>query len=131
MGRAQDTLALLRALKLVADATAKTQGDYARHLWANSSVRELLEQQLRQGEDAVKKVLQDPNKGLEDASSALKETIERTAVVVEGLKQLAIISLPKGMPARGPINFGTGTFSGTTAEAKTTEKGSPEIGKFS
>ncbi|XP_055642351.1 atypical kinase COQ8B, mitochondrial [Toxorhynchites rutilus septentrionalis] len=130
MSRAQDALALLRALKIVAEAAGKTQSDYARHLWANSSIRELLEQQLRQGEDAVKRIMQDPNKELKDAGSALKETIERTTVVVEGLKQLALISLPKGMPARGPIDFGSRTFGGAEAESKDTKRGEAEIGNL-
>lgn len=50
-------IALLRAVKIVAEAVAKTQGDHARHLLANSSIRELLEKQLRQGEDTVKALL--------------------------------------------------------------------------
>ncbi|EAT48963.1 AAEL000003-PA [Aedes aegypti] len=92
MSRAQDALALLRALKIVAEASGKMHSEYARHLWANSSVRELLEQQLKQSEDTVKKLLQNPNVELEKAGGLLKETLERSAVVAEGLKQLAAIS---------------------------------------
>lgn len=115
MSRAQDALALLRALKIVAEASGKMHSEYARHLWANSSVRELLEQQLKQSEDTVKKLLQNPNVELEKAGGLLKETLERSAVVAEGLKQLAAISLPKvtgpgGIGGTtGPIRF-TGGF---------------------
>lgn len=114
MSRGQDVLALLRALKMVAEASAKMQSDCARHLWANSSVRELLEQQLKQSEDTVKKILQNPNAELEKAGGLLKETLERSAVVAEGLKQLAAISLPKvtgpgGIGgAMGPMGFASG-----------------------
>ncbi|KAL9692339.1 hypothetical protein quinque_015768 [Culex quinquefasciatus] len=50
-------IALLRAVKIVAEAVAKTQSNHARHLLANSSIRELLEKQLRQSEDTVKALL--------------------------------------------------------------------------
>lgn len=105
MSRAQDAVALLRALKLVAEATTKTQGEHARRLWANSSVRELLEEQLRQGEDTVKQILQNPSQELEKAGGLLKETMERTAVVAEGLRQLAAMSMPKVDigPRSGPL----------------------------
>lgn len=48
---------MLRAVKIVAEAVAKTQSNHARHLLANSSIRELLEKQQRQGEDTVKALL--------------------------------------------------------------------------
>ncbi|KXJ71015.1 hypothetical protein RP20_CCG021772 [Aedes albopictus] len=142
MSRGQDVLALLRALKMVAEASAKMQSDCARHLWANSSVRELLEQQLQQSEDTVKKILQNPNAELEKAGGLLKETLERSAVVAEGLKQLAAISLPKvtgpgGIGgAMGPMGFVSG-FSqqarqtGQPAEAgRTSDIGNLDISQI-
>ncbi|XP_058823624.1 atypical kinase COQ8B, mitochondrial [Topomyia yanbarensis] len=112
MSRAQDAIALLRALKLVAEASVKTQNAYARHLWANSSVRELLEQQLRQGEDSVKKILQNPTEELEKAGGLLKDTLERTAVVAEGLKQLTAMAVPKVSGLQGgSSSFASGESS--------------------
>nr|XP_019528890.2 atypical kinase COQ8B, mitochondrial-like [Aedes albopictus] len=142
MSRGQDVLALLRALKMVAEASAKMQSDCARHLWANSSVRELLEQQLKQSEDTVKKILQNPNAELEKAGGLLKETLERSAVVAEGLKQLAAISLPKvtgpgGIGgAMGPMGFASGFSqqvrqSGQPAEAgRTSDIGNLDISQI-
>uniref|UniRef100_A0A1Q3FGP1 Putative abc atp binding cassette 1 protein n=1 Tax=Culex tarsalis TaxID=7177 RepID=A0A1Q3FGP1_CULTA len=129
MSRAQDAIALLRAVKIVAEAVAKTQGEQARHLLANSSIRELLEKQLRQGEDTVKALLANPNKELEKAGGLLKETLERTAVVAEGLKQLSAISLPKvGSP--GPaFEFGKAVFPAPQDAATPKEKAS-DIGSL-
>ncbi|XP_055547204.1 atypical kinase COQ8B, mitochondrial [Wyeomyia smithii] len=107
MSRVQDMLALLRALKMVTEAASKTQSEHARHLWANSSVRELLEQQLREGEETVKKILQNPEQELSKAGSLLKETLERSAVVAEGIKQLTAISVPQFNSSPGrPFTFG-------------------------
>ncbi|XP_062565500.1 atypical kinase COQ8B, mitochondrial [Armigeres subalbatus] len=136
MSRAQDALALLRALKMVAEASGKSQSEYARHLWANSSIRELLEQQLKEGEITAKKILQNPNGELEKAAGLLKETLERSAVVAEGLKQLAAMSLPKVSPGglggmAGPMGF-TGGFNQhvhTEGQSASTERTS-DIGNL-
>ncbi|XP_058451192.1 atypical kinase COQ8B, mitochondrial [Malaya genurostris] len=129
MSRMQDALALLRALKLIAEASAKTQSDYARHLWVNSSVRELLERQLQQSEDTVKKILQNPSQELEKAGGLLKETLERTAVVAEGLKQLTAISVSKagGFPGGSP-NFMNDNVS--QQQPKRTDDGTSDIGNL-
>uniref|UniRef100_A0A182JNH9 ABC1 atypical kinase-like domain-containing protein n=1 Tax=Anopheles christyi TaxID=43041 RepID=A0A182JNH9_9DIPT len=98
MSRAQDAVGILRGLKIVADAVGKSQSEYAKHLWANSSVREVLEQQLATGEQSVKQVINNPTKELEKAGGMLRETIERTAVVAEGLRQLTVAAIPKVGP---------------------------------
>ncbi|KFB36233.1 AGAP002906-PA-like protein [Anopheles sinensis] len=98
MSRAQDAVGILRGLKLVADSVGKSQTDYAKHLWANSSVREVLEQQLATGEKSIKHVLNNPTQELEKAGGMVRETIERTAVVAEGLRQLTVAALPKVGP---------------------------------
>uniref|UniRef100_A0A182QSY6 ABC1 atypical kinase-like domain-containing protein n=1 Tax=Anopheles farauti TaxID=69004 RepID=A0A182QSY6_9DIPT len=98
MSRAQDAVGILRGLKIVAEAAGKSQAEYAKHLWANSSVREVLEQQLATGEQSVKQALNNPTKELEKAGGMLRETIERTAVVAEGLRQLTVAAMPKVGP---------------------------------
>nr|XP_040223907.2 atypical kinase COQ8B, mitochondrial [Anopheles coluzzii] len=98
MSRAQDAVGILRGLKIVADAVGKSQSEYAKHLWANSSVREVLEQQLATGEQSVKQVLNNPTQELEKVGGKLRETIERTAVVAEGLRQLTAAAIPKVGP---------------------------------
>ncbi|XP_053671797.1 atypical kinase COQ8B, mitochondrial [Anopheles nili] len=108
MSRAQDAVGLLRGLKLVADAAGKSQGEYAKHLWANSSVREVLEQQLATGEQSVKQIINNPTKELEKAGGILRETIERTAVVAEGLRQLTVATMPKVGPLSADAFMGAG-----------------------
>uniref|UniRef100_A0A182VRN6 ABC1 atypical kinase-like domain-containing protein n=1 Tax=Anopheles minimus TaxID=112268 RepID=A0A182VRN6_9DIPT len=98
MSRAQDAVGILRGLKIVADAVGKSQSEYAKHLWANSSVREALEQQLATSEQSIKQVLNNPTKELEKTGGMLRETIERTAVVAEGLRQLTVAAMPKVGP---------------------------------
>ncbi|XP_049284021.1 atypical kinase COQ8B, mitochondrial [Anopheles funestus] len=121
MSRAQDAVGILRGLKIVADAVGKSQSEYAKHLWANSSVREALEQQLTTGEQSVKQVLNNPTKELEKAGGMLRETIERTAVVAEGLRQLTVAAMPKVGPL-SPDAFlsqrihASGTVSATATE---------------
>uniref|UniRef100_A0A182FSF4 ABC1 atypical kinase-like domain-containing protein n=1 Tax=Anopheles albimanus TaxID=7167 RepID=A0A182FSF4_ANOAL len=98
MSRAQDAVGMLRGLRLVAEAAGRTNSDYARHVWANSSIRELLEQQLNAGEQSIKQVLNNPAKEMEKAGGVLRETLERTGVVAEGLRQLTVAALPKVAP---------------------------------
>ncbi|XP_053695415.1 atypical kinase COQ8B, mitochondrial [Sabethes cyaneus] len=132
MSRIQDAVALLRALKIVAEAATKTQSEYARHLWANSSMRELLEQQLQQGENTVKKVLQNPEQELAKAGELLKETLERTAVVAEGIKQLTAISVPQFTTTPGKsFTFGNQSAATGTADGGANPKDTPsDIGNL-
>lgn len=86
MSRTQDTLALLRGAQKIVDATARHQQRYLRGLWANSSVRELLEQNIAH----ARTVAQNPCREVDTLSNLVKETVERTAVVVEGVKQYSM-----------------------------------------
>ncbi|XP_035902360.1 atypical kinase COQ8B, mitochondrial [Anopheles stephensi] len=135
MSRAQDAVGILRGLKIVADAVGKSQSEYAKHLWANSSVREVLEQQLSTREQSVKQVLNNPTKELEKAGGMLRETIERTAVVAEGLRQLTVAAMPKVGPL-SPEAFlnqrvqPSGTVSSTTTDGQPGDIASLDISKI-
>lgn len=89
MSRSQDILALLRGIQLVAGASKKTQEAYLKHLWAHSSVRELVEKGADQTIANGKKIISNPGQELQNVGNMLKETLERTSVVVEGVKQYA------------------------------------------
>uniref|UniRef100_A0A182N542 BTB domain-containing protein n=1 Tax=Anopheles dirus TaxID=7168 RepID=A0A182N542_9DIPT len=135
MSRAQDAVGILRGLKIVAEAAGKSQTEYAKHLWANSSVREVLEQQLTTGEQSVKQVLNNPTKELEKAGGMLRETIERTAVVAEGLRQLTVAAMPKVGPLSADSFFSqrvqaTGTASPATSSEATGDIASLDISKI-
>ncbi|XP_052890867.1 atypical kinase COQ8B, mitochondrial [Anopheles moucheti] len=122
MSRAQDAVGILRGLKIVADAVGKSQSEYAKHLWANSSVREALEQQLATGEQSVKQVLNNPTKELEKAGGVLRETIERTAIVAEGLRQLTAAAMPKVGPLSPDAFLSQRVYAPGTGSASATEQ---------
>lgn len=95
---AQDTLAILRGLQLVAKSVIQSQDDCARHLWANSSIRDIVEQNVRTTRQYASKFAQNPQKELQDVLNSLKETADRGSVVVEGVRQYAVAAATQGSP---------------------------------
>jgi aarF domain-containing kinase len=95
MSRAQDVIALLRGLEIISKAALKQNEQYVKLLWANSSIRELLEQNSKSSEECLKKILNNPSQELEGFGKSVVETLQRTSVVVEGVKQYATSS-PSG-----------------------------------
>ncbi|XP_005187688.1 atypical kinase COQ8B, mitochondrial [Musca domestica] len=89
MSRAgSDILAVLRGLQMVLEQMQREHRELSRHLWANSSIRELLEENLRLGKEYLQKTGENPTEELKKLQELLKETRERSCVVVEGVKQL-------------------------------------------
>lgn len=93
---AQDTLAILRGLQLVARSVIQSQDDCARHLWANSSIRDIVEQNVRTTRQYASKFAQNPQKELQDVLNSLQETADRGSVVVEGVRQYAVSAATQG-----------------------------------
>lgn len=89
MSHIQDTLALLRGVQIVARAAVSTNEAYARHLWANSSIRTLLEQGASSALASGKSVAQNPQQELQRAVASIRETLERGGVAIEGARQFA------------------------------------------
>lgn len=89
MSRVQDTISLLRGLRMVLNAVSKNQEDCLRHLWANSSIKDIVEQHLKESEQKTKEFMKNPSKEFQEISQAIKETLERTSVVAEGFKQFS------------------------------------------
>lgn len=87
MSRSQDILGIIRGIQLVANASLKTQEAYLKHLWSNSSVREVIERNVEQTAECGKKVMTNPTQELQNIGSAVKETFERSAVVIEGIRR--------------------------------------------
>ena len=87
MSRSQDILGLIRGIQLVASASVKTQEAYLKHLWSHSSVRDAIEKNATQTSECGKKVVTNPGQELKNVGNILKETFERSSVVVEGIKQ--------------------------------------------
>lgn len=87
MSRSRDTLALLKGLQLIAKASVRTNEEYLRHLWANSSFRDVVACNCDEAKRFTKKLTTQPGKEFENVSSVLRETVERSALVVESLSK--------------------------------------------
>lgn len=90
MSRPQDTFALLKGLQLVVKACARTNEEYLRLLWANSSVRDVINSNCTQAKEFTNRITMNPTKEFENVSKILKETVERSSVVAEGVRQYTL-----------------------------------------
>lgn len=93
MSRIQDAIALVRGLQIVAKASTETQQKYLQHIWSNSSIRELLQSSLDNAKHCSSKFSNNPSKELEVIANSLRETIQRSSMVVEGVKQFTVTSM--------------------------------------
>uniref|UniRef100_A0A6B2E6M9 Putative abc atp binding cassette 1 protein n=1 Tax=Phlebotomus kandelakii TaxID=1109342 RepID=A0A6B2E6M9_9DIPT len=103
MSRSQDVVALLRGLQIVLEATVKSQEQCFQRLWANSSIRDIVQQNKEISSKCLNKFLQEPSKELSSVSDSVKETVERGSVVLEGVRQYAVSSMklePKTLLSR-------------------------------
>lgn len=89
MSRYQEALALLRGLQIILNVARKHNQSYIKHVWSNSSIREILERNLSQTKTCASDISADPSKQLQALQNILKETVERSAVVMQGLPHLA------------------------------------------
>lgn len=85
MSRGKDTLAVLRGLQLVTKASLKSNEEYVRHLWANSSVRDVIRGNCERAKQFVDKITTSPSEEFEHVASILKETVDRSSLVAESL----------------------------------------------
>lgn len=90
MSRTKDTLALLKGLQLIAKASARTNEEYLRHLWANSSVRDVISSNCAHAKQFTDRITRNPNKEFENVTNVLKETVERSSVVAESLYRFGV-----------------------------------------
>lgn len=86
---ATDTLAMLRGLQLVAKAGLMTQEQCTRHVWANSAIRELLQDSAA----ASRSFGQNPQNEIQHLLNNVRETGERFGVVAEGIRQYAAATI--------------------------------------
>lgn len=85
---AQDVVAVLRGLRLVAEACGREHLNQGRHLWSNSSVRELIASNVIEASESLKRSGQQPTEELKKIQQALQETGERGYVVAKGICSL-------------------------------------------
>ncbi|XP_017137999.1 atypical kinase COQ8B, mitochondrial [Drosophila miranda] len=86
--RSQDLIGVLRGLQLVAEACSREHLALSKHLWSNSSVRELLAENVSQTRQTVRQAGQQPADELKKVQQVLLETTERSYVVVKGICSL-------------------------------------------
>ncbi|KAH8244908.1 hypothetical protein KR032_002233 [Drosophila birchii] len=84
----QDIAALLRGLRLVAEACGRDQLTHGRHLWSNSSIRDLIVENATLTAESLRKTGQNPTEELKRLQQAVLETGERGYVVAKGLCSL-------------------------------------------
>lgn len=99
MSRSRDTLALLKGLQLIAKASVRTNEEYFRHVWANSSFRDVVASNCAEAKRFTRKLTTQPGKEYENVSSMLRETVERSALVVESLSKFGAsqMNIPEKM----------------------------------
>lgn len=112
---AQDVLGVLRGLQIVAEACGREHLALTKHLWSNSSVRELLADNVSQTVDAVRTKREQPTEEIRKLQELLQETGERGYVVAKGLCQLIETKLPGDLAAMQKLNWQPGSGSSTTA----------------
>ncbi|XP_030567429.1 atypical kinase COQ8B, mitochondrial [Drosophila novamexicana] len=112
---AQDVLGVLRGLQIVAEACGREHLALTKHLWSNSSVRELLEANVNQTVDALRTASEQPSEELKKAQALLQETGERGYVVAQGLSHLLQTKIACDLNGLQPI--GWQPSSSTTAAA--------------
>ena len=83
----QDIFGIIKGIQLIANASLKTQEAYLKHIWSNSSVREAIDNNLKQTAECGKKVMSNPSEELQNINNILKESVSRSSVVVDGLRQ--------------------------------------------
>lgn len=89
--RSQDILAILRGLRVVNEAFIKENEKHLKHIWINSSIKELLEGNVKQTQECITNFSQNPTKEIKNLLNIAKETYERSYVVAAGLQELAKI----------------------------------------
>uniref|UniRef100_A0A1A9WCM4 ABC1 domain-containing protein n=1 Tax=Glossina brevipalpis TaxID=37001 RepID=A0A1A9WCM4_9MUSC len=84
----QDVLGVLRGVEMVAKAVLQERSKSCKHMWINSSLREILERNLKLGSECLQSASGNPMGELKKLQRLIEETGERTYVVTEGLRQL-------------------------------------------
>ncbi|XP_016967875.1 atypical kinase COQ8B, mitochondrial [Drosophila biarmipes] len=85
---AQEAAALLRGLRILVEACGREQLAHGRHLWSNSSIRELLAENAAHTSQLVRNCGKNPAEELKRLQQSLQETGERGYVVAKGICSL-------------------------------------------
>ncbi|XP_034671697.1 atypical kinase COQ8B, mitochondrial [Drosophila subobscura] len=125
---AQDLIGVLRGLQMVAEACGREHLALTKHLWSNSSVRELLAENVTQTRQTVRRAGEQPADELKKVQQVLQETTERGYVVARGICSLLETKLsmmpqlpgataaPQGQEQRSAPPLAGGGTSGAQAD---------------
>ncbi|KAM8721279.1 hypothetical protein ACLKA7_007189 [Drosophila subpalustris] len=122
---AQDVLGVLRGLQIVAEACGREHLALTKHLWSNSSVRELLAANVTQTANAARQAGEHPSEELKKLQELIQETGERGYVVAQGLCQLIETKLPCDLAAMQRNNWQPNTAATAAAAAAGATAGGP------
>lgn len=114
MSYSKDALAILKGLQLIAKASAGSSEQYLKHVWSNSTVRDVLRTNCDSAKQFTNKLTANPGKEWEHVANTLKETVERSTVVAESIRQYAV------------VRPGTATAAAQKANFEKSKEGSPE-----
>lgn len=80
---------MLKGLQLIAKASAGTSEEYLKHIWSNSTVRDVILNNCENAKKFTDKLATNPGNEFENVAKMLRETVERSSVVAESVKQYA------------------------------------------
>ncbi|XP_030381489.1 atypical kinase COQ8B, mitochondrial [Scaptodrosophila lebanonensis] len=116
---ANDVFGVLRGLQIVAEACGREHLALTKHLWSNSSIRELLVENVNQTAAAARTAGTQPTEELKRLQHLLQETGERGYVVAKGLCHLLETKLPSDLAIMQPISPGINVAGVGAAGAST------------
>ncbi|XP_016995736.2 atypical kinase COQ8B, mitochondrial [Drosophila takahashii] len=85
---AQEAAALLRGLRILLEACGREHLAHGRHLWSNSSIRELIASNAAHATQLARNTGRNPTEELRKLQQSLQETGERGYVVAQGICSL-------------------------------------------
>lgn len=99
---------------MIAKASVQNNEEYLRHIWSNSTVRDVIANNCVNAKQFTSKLTRNPGKELENVANILKETVERSSVVAESVRQYAV-------SRAGPIAAATQPSPGSSKDTETVE----------
>ncbi|XP_041566091.1 atypical kinase COQ8B, mitochondrial [Drosophila elegans] len=115
---AQEMLALLRGLQIVMEACGREHLAHGRHLWSNSSIRELIATNAEHTAQLVRKSGQNPTEELRKLQLALQETGERGYVVAKGICSLLDAKVKQSREESGSLEASASATANVTNRKK-------------
>lgn len=121
MPRTKDVIALMKGLQLIAKASVQTNEDHLRHLWANSSFRDIILNNCVHSKGLAERLNKNPGEEIENIRQLVNEFVERTAVTTDSLYKFGISRSDIAAKFSEKVTEISGKSAKTTAEATSNE----------